>query len=87
MFVLSFFLHLALPRPGDGICAGATWTQNSTIVAGGRDAGSALDQLNFPFGIFVDDNQTVYVADFANHRVVKWNRGASTGELVAGGNG
>ena len=40
-----------------------------------------------PTGLFVDDKQTIYVADTFNHRVTKWNRGASSGELVAGGKG
>ena len=56
-------------------------------MAGGNDAGSELNQLEFPFGIFVDDNQAIYVADFGNHRIVKWAQGASSGQLVAGGNG
>ncbi|CAF2949022.1 unnamed protein product [Rotaria sp. Silwood2] len=77
----------SLPKPGDGICANARWAQNGTTVAGGNDQGSELNQLADPFGIFVDDNQSVYVADFGNHRVVKWDRGASTGQLVAGGHG
>jgi sugar lactone lactonase YvrE len=56
-------------------------------VVGGNGEGSALDQLDLPFGIFVDNNQTVYVADFANHRIVRWGQGKSSGQLVAGGNG
>ena len=56
-------------------------------MAGGNDVGSELNQLAFPFGIFVDDKQSVYVADFGNHRIVKWDRGATSGQVVAGGNG
>ena len=36
--------------------------------------------------IFVK-NDTIYVADFYNHRVVRWAPGASEGVVVAGGNG
>ncbi|CAF3426955.1 unnamed protein product [Rotaria sp. Silwood1] len=75
------------PKPGDGICADATWARIGTTVAGGNGVGDGLNQLDQPFGLFVDENQTVYVADFANHRIVKWIRDATSGQLVAGGNG
>ncbi|UJR18177.1 hypothetical protein I4U23_005077 [Adineta vaga] len=75
------------PKPGDGICANATWTRNGETVAGGNKRGSALNQLNYPYGLFVDNNQVIYVVDKENNRVVKWDPGASSGQLVAGGNG
>ncbi|CAF4950438.1 unnamed protein product, partial [Rotaria sp. Silwood1] len=31
--------------------------------------------------------QTIYVADTSNHRIVEWKRGATSGQVVAGGNG
>ncbi|CAF4349835.1 unnamed protein product, partial [Rotaria sp. Silwood2] len=34
-----------------------------------------------------DDDQTVYVADQSNHRIVEWKWGATSGQVVAGGNG
>ena len=37
--------------------------------------------------MFIDDDQTIYVADRANHRIVQWKNGSSSGQLVAGGNG
>ena len=58
-----------------------------TVVAGGNGQGSALNQLDEPYGIYVDNFKNVYVADFYNHRIVKWAPGASSGEIVAGGNG
>ena len=77
-FILSVHLAPPLPlRPSDGICANATWIQNA--VAGSDGLGSALYRLNAPWGFFVDDNQAVYVADSGNHRVVKWERGVSSG--------
>jgi sugar lactone lactonase YvrE len=36
--------------------------------------------------VYVDDNQTVYVADKLNHRIVGWKSGAVNGQIVAGGN-
>ena len=35
--------------------------------------------------MYVDDDQTVYVADRDNHRIVEWKSGATTGQVVAGG--
>jgi hypothetical protein len=44
-------------------------------VAGGNNAGNGLNQLNNPWGIYVDVNLTVYIVDRGNHRVVKWAKG------------
>ncbi|CAF5191951.1 unnamed protein product, partial [Rotaria magnacalcarata] len=61
--------------------------KNCTIVAGGRGRGAALNQLNNPTYIFVDQQQNVYVSERGNHRVTKWEKGASHGTVVAGGHG
>ncbi|CAF1483211.1 unnamed protein product, partial [Rotaria sordida] len=58
-----------------GICATATWAQNGQTVAGGNGSGSELNQFDRPFGLFVDENQTIYVADRSNERIMKWKRG------------
>ncbi|CAF1138590.1 unnamed protein product [Adineta ricciae] len=57
------------------------------LVAGGHGKGSQLDQFNLPQFIFVDDEQSVYVSDAWNHRVMKWRKDAREGIVVAGGNG
>ena len=62
-------------------------TLTSKVVAGGNGKGSRLDQLNSPSFIFVDQNQTVYVSDSCNHRVMKWIKGTKTGIVIAGGHG
>ncbi|CAF1383615.1 unnamed protein product [Adineta ricciae] len=61
----------------------------SVIVAGTGTAGSALNQLNTPSGIFVDesDNDTLYVVDRLNNRVMKYRANDTNGTVVAGGNG
>ena len=51
------------------------------------DREAEKNQLNHPTGLYVDENQTIYIADFKNHRVVAWKAGSTTGEVVAGGNG
>ena len=37
--------------------------------------------------MYVDDDETIYVADFENHRIVEWKCGATSGRVAAGGNG
>ena len=56
-------------------------------MAGGNSYGSGINQLASPFGVYVDDDQTLYVADCFNHRIVRWKYGATSGQVVAGGNG
>ncbi len=50
-------------------------------------AGDGINQLSHPYGLYVDDDQTVYIADSQNHRIVEWKSGAPSGQVVAGGNG
>ncbi|CAF4727671.1 unnamed protein product, partial [Rotaria socialis] len=74
--------------PRDAIIGVNTkWTENGVTVAGGNGKGSGLNQLNIPFGLYVDYDQTVYIADYCNHRIVAWKCGAESGEVLAGGNG
>ncbi|CAF1472396.1 unnamed protein product [Adineta steineri] len=54
------------------------------IVAGGNGEG---DQLNHPTFMFVDEDQTVYVSDWENKRIMKWRKDVKEGRIVAGGNG
>lgn len=54
-------------------------------MAGGNGQGYALNELNQSYELYVDDDLTVYVADFWNHRIVAWPVGAKTGTLVLGG--
>lgn len=55
-----------------------------TIVAGTGSAGSASDMLNRQWGIFVDINFDLYVADEKNHRVQRFPAGQRTAVTVAG---
>ena len=51
-------------------------------------AGSALNQLNTPYGIALDENSgTLYISEYSGHRVMQYLSGASSGTVVAGGNG
>ncbi|CAF1418986.1 unnamed protein product [Rotaria magnacalcarata] len=61
--------------------------KNGTLVTGGNDEDDGLNQLNGPTYLFVDRQQNVYVPDSNNHRVMKWNKGATEGIVVARGQG
>ena len=37
--------------------------------------------------VIVDQLGSVYIADRYNHRIVRWKKGATAGEVLAGGNG
>ena len=64
----------------------AVWSQNEVTVAAGNGWGSALNQLNNPFGLDIDDdNPCIVIAEWWNHRIVEWNIGASNGKLIVGG--
>ncbi|CAF2029959.1 unnamed protein product [Rotaria magnacalcarata] len=70
------------------IRANANWAQNGMTIAGGNGVGGATNQLNYPFGLFLDDDQIMIIADWDNHRIMQWKNGDTTnGKVVAGGNG
>jgi hypothetical protein len=57
------------------------------VVAGGNGRGSGLNQVSLPEHIHVDSENNIYISDRENHRVVKWEPGATEGVIVAAGNG
>jgi len=83
-FINKLFINIT-PTP---TTTDLKWKQQATTIAGGNGRGNQLNQFNAPFGIYVDDQQqTIYVADQRNHRIIKWKFGEKYGEVVAGGNG
>ena len=66
-------------------CVGTTWESDGKTVAGGNGPGDALNQVNSSYGVFVNSDQVLFVTDYYNHRVMKWNQGASSGTVLAGG--
>ncbi|CAF0976705.1 unnamed protein product [Rotaria sordida] len=67
------------------IPANARWVQNGTTVAGGHGQGNVTNQLNYPFSLFIGDDQTMVIADYWNHRIMQWKMGDMNGQVVAGG--
>ena len=59
-------------------------------VAGGNGLGAGANQLNRPYGVFVDGLGNIYVADSGNDRIQRFppnSSSATVGVTVAGGNG
>ena len=67
----------------------ARWSENGVTVAGGNGLGNATNQLDHPWGLDIDDdNQSIVIADWWNHRIVEWKMGETTnGTVIAGGQG
>jgi sugar lactone lactonase YvrE len=63
------------------------WKPVGLTIAGRNVQGNQLNQLSYPFGICIDDDRTIYIADCWNHRIVEWKPNATNGRIVAGGNG
>ncbi|CAF1066075.1 unnamed protein product [Adineta steineri] len=63
------------------------YNNEGIVVAGGNGEGNQLNQLHSPGFIFVDEDQSVYVSDRSNYRVMKWRKDAKAGIVVAGGHG
>ena len=61
--------------------------ESSNIVAGGYGLGNDRKKLCFPYGVVVDDDQTMIIADWGNHRIVQWKMGENNGQVIAGGHG
>ncbi|CAF4154930.1 unnamed protein product [Rotaria magnacalcarata] len=77
-----------LNRVIPNIPVNAQWVQNGVTVAGGNGYGDATNQLRRPEGLFVDDDQTVVIADEGDHRIMQSKKGDTmNGQVVAGGNG
>lgn len=63
------------------------WKPNGVTIAGGHSYGNALNQLSYPYGLDVNDDGTLFIADCENHRIVQWKPGAREGKILFGGKG
>ncbi|CAF2774091.1 unnamed protein product [Rotaria sp. Silwood2] len=62
------------------------WSENGETVAGGHGEGNTLHKLYRPFGLVLDDDRTMLIADSYNDRIIQWKVGDNSGQVVAGGN-
>lgn len=49
------------------------WSTNGIPAAGTGTLSTAVDQLKTPCSVCVGDDGDLYIADYENHRIVKWN--------------
>lgn len=59
-------------------------TQSIIVAAGNGTQGSLSTMLSYPYGIFVDTQLNVYVADCGNDRVQRFQVGQLNGTTIAG---
>ena len=64
--------------------SGVYWNVTGTTVADTGSPGNASNELNSPYGIYLDSNNNLYIADYFNSRVMKYLFGASNGTVIAG---
>jgi hypothetical protein len=61
--------------------------KRGVVIAGDQDYGKGLTEFAEPYGVIVDQLETVYIADCNKNRVMHWPKGAIEGSVVVGGNG
>jgi sugar lactone lactonase YvrE len=81
------FSFVVVPSSNLNITSKTKWKQKGITIAGGNKRGNQSNQLAYPQSIYVDDDQTIYIADTVDHRIMEWKRNAKNGQVVAGGNG
>jgi hypothetical protein len=78
--IRSFNCFPAFPYNQPKFCPNASWNANAITFASSSEVGQQ------PRGIFVDTNNTVYVADATNNRVQVWfNESTSPTKTISGG--
>ncbi|CAF1072237.1 unnamed protein product [Rotaria magnacalcarata] len=66
------------------LCNNATWDPNFSIISGANGtAGSNATLFSTTHDLFVDQNNTIYIADYGNYRIQKFNASNAIGTTVA----
>lgn len=78
-------LTTSIPSSGQK-SADVRWSQYGVMVAGSFEQGDNSTQLQLPEGLFVNDDGTMFIADFGNHRIIKWKIGDKRGQIIVGVN-
>ena len=82
----SFFNKVVCLVPSS-IIDKTRWSTDGQTLVGSFGRGDALNQLQQPSGLDIDDDGSFFIADTDNHRIVRWRTNAKQGEIVAGGKG
>ena len=64
--------------------SGLYWNVYGYTYVGTAAQGSLWNQLKTPYAIWIDSNDTLYISDTGNYRIMAYPRDASNGTLVAG---
>ncbi|CAF4080857.1 unnamed protein product, partial [Adineta steineri] len=72
ILVIVFLFHLGISYNQPKLCANATWNQTAITFANITTVGTQ------PVGMFVNTDNSVYVADQANGRIQVWLNGSTT---------
>ena len=64
--------------------SGLYWNIYGYTYAGTGAVGAAWNQFKAPYALWIDSNDTLYVSDSTNYRIMSYLRNASNGTLVAG---
>ena len=84
--MVSFSFHPAfIVNPYISLLTGSA--EYSKTVAGGYGLGSTTNEFCFPYGLAIDEDQTMFIADWGNHRIIQWKMGDPEGQVIAGGHG
>lgn len=68
-----------------GTASNNSWSTSGITVAGfAGNASAAANHLNFSYAIALDSNESLYIADFYNHRIQKYPKGSMSSVTVAG---
>ena len=59
----------------------------ATTIAGSHGKEKHSDPLLRPSGLCLDGDENMCIADWGNHRIMRWKPNASVGQVLAGGNG
>ncbi|CAF4116369.1 unnamed protein product, partial [Adineta steineri] len=55
-------------------------------VTVGNEKKHQLNLLSYPWGIFIDNDKSIYIADSWNHRIVKWKLHSNKVKIIAENN-
>jgi hypothetical protein len=69
------------------VTSNARWAQHGIAVASGHYKGLGLQELWSPHSLVVDDDGTVFIANFGNHRIVAWEKDDNEFHVGASGQG
>jgi sugar lactone lactonase YvrE len=69
------------------VTSNTRWAQDGITVASGHGEGDGFQQIYRPYGLVMNDDGTVLIADAVNNCIVAWKKGDNVRHVVAGGQG